>query len=192
MLIGGADVSGSAADGQHNHVALVVGKEDAINRIYNNIGVKRIHMSRMSESQRAKVRANLDLSSAEISVWCFHVGRQRIENAIQERMKLGNKRKSRANIRKSFASYWFLLFEKDLANFAARFRAEISDISIEVDSDMRPTVRAWNINGKPKGRAHELSDAVAWFNQKGIKIQDCKVMDLRRDIQKSMERYLLK
>lgn len=52
MLVGGTDVSGSEADGQQNHVALVVGKEDEINRIYNNIGVSPIHMSKMSKRQR--------------------------------------------------------------------------------------------------------------------------------------------
>lgn len=43
MLIGGADVSGSKIDGQQNHAALVVGKEDTINRIYNNIGMSYPH-----------------------------------------------------------------------------------------------------------------------------------------------------
>lgn len=52
MLIGGIDVSGSKADGQQNYVALVAGKEDAINRIYNNVGVNTIHMNKMSKFQR--------------------------------------------------------------------------------------------------------------------------------------------
>ena len=53
MLVGGADASGSGADGQQNHVALIVGKEDSINRIYNKIGIRPIHMRTMSNHGRA-------------------------------------------------------------------------------------------------------------------------------------------
>ena len=179
-------------DGPESHVALVVGKEDAINRIYNNIGVKHIHMSRMSESQRDQVRANLDLSSDEIIAWCFHLDRRNIEKAIRERMKYGKKRKPRINVHRSFESYWFSLFRDDLANFAAKFRAELSDIIVEADSDMRPTLKAWKISNRLQGKAHELSDAVAWFNQRGTKIQHCRVVDLRDSIRKIMESHLLK
>ena len=71
MLVGGVDVSGDRHQGQHNHVALVVGAEDAITRVYNKIGISPIHMSELSEHQRLRVRNNLDLSSNEISVGAF-------------------------------------------------------------------------------------------------------------------------
>ena len=190
MLVGGADVSGSEADGQQNHVALVVGKEDTINKIYKNVGISPIHMSEMSERQRRQVLDNLDFSSSEITVWCFHVNRQRIENTMQELITSGKKRKPRINIHKSFESYWFQLFRSELVAFATEFRADISDIVIEVDADMRPTIQNWNIDGRYKGRAYELADAVAWFNQRGVKMQDCRVVDLRDRIISSMRRYL--
>ena len=192
MLIGGADVSGSKTDGQQNHAALVVGKEDAINRIYNNIGISPIHMSEMSQHQRCQVYDRLDFSSDEAVVWCFHVSRHRAVNSMKERIASGKKRKPKTNIHKSFDSYWFQLFRDTLTDFAANFRAELSDIAIEADADMLPTVKNWNINGRYKGKAYELADAVAWFNQKGDKIQNCKVMDLRDAITWSMERHLLK
>ena len=102
MLIGGADVSGGEADGQHNHVALVIGKEDAINRIYNRIGISPIHMSEISKSQRRQVRDNLDFSSNELIVWCFHTSRQRIENDMKERVAPRKKRSPSINVHKSF------------------------------------------------------------------------------------------
>ena len=52
MLIGGVDVSGYKHQGQYNHAALIVGKEDAINKIYSKIGISPIHMSELSERQR--------------------------------------------------------------------------------------------------------------------------------------------
>ena len=190
MLVGGADVSGSKDDGQQNHVALVVGKEDTINRIYKNVGISPIHMSELSESQRRQVQDNLDLSSNEIVVWCFHVSRQHTEKVMQDLIISKKKRKPKINIHRSFESYWFQLFRGELATFAAKFRADISDVTIEADADMRQTIQNWNIGDRYKGRAYELADAVAWFNQRGVKIQYCKVVDLRDRILADMKRYL--
>ena len=57
---------------------------------------------------------------------------------------------------------------------------------------MCPTIKNWNINGRYKGKAYELADAVAWFNQKGDRVRSCQVMDLRGAITSSMEKHLLK
>ena len=192
MLTGGADMSGGKADGPANHVALVVGREDAINGTYENVGVPSIHMSDMSDLQRVRVRRNLDLSSSEARARRFRVGRRNIEKAMRERMKSGKERRPGTSIHRSFDSYWFGLFRDELVDFAVSFREDLSDIAVETDADMRQTVKNWKLNGKRKGRAHELSDAVAWFNQKGVKIRNCKNMDLRDSIMKSMERHLLK
>ena len=47
MLLGGADISGTERGGLDNHAALIIGKEEAINRIHNAIGIEHIHMSRL-------------------------------------------------------------------------------------------------------------------------------------------------
>ena len=192
MLIGGADVSGSKTDGPHNHAALIVGREDAINRIYKNIGISHIHMSKMSKRQRSQVYDRLDFSSNEVIVWCFHIKRLDIENAVQDRILSGKKRKRRINIHRIFDSYWFQLFKSELASFAAGLGEELSDITIEADADMCRTVQNWNINDKYGGKAYELADAVAWFNQKERHIQNCKVVDLEDDIMELMEHHLLR
>ena len=152
MLIGGADVSGGKADGPANHVALVVGREDAINGTYKNVGVPPVHMSDMSDLQRVRVRRNLDPSSSEVRVWCFHVGRRNIEKAIRERMKSGKERRPGTSIHRSFDSYWLGLFRDELVDFAVSFREDLSDIAVETDADMRQTVKNWKLNGKRKGR----------------------------------------
>ena len=94
MLIGGADVSGSKTGGQQNHAALVVGKEDAINRIYNSIGISPIHMSELSEHRRCQVYDRLDFSSNDVIVWCFHVSRHHAVNSMKERVASGKKPKA--------------------------------------------------------------------------------------------------
>ena len=192
MLVGGVDVSGDRHQGQHNHVALVVGAEDAINRVYNKIGISPIHMSELSEHQRLRVRNNLDLSSNEISVWCFHISRRRIEDDMLTRMRSKNSRMPRINVHKSFETYWFRLFRSDLESFTARFRTNLAEVMIQADADMNPTLKCWGMASTYKGRAYELADAVAWFNQKGAKIRDCRTVDLREKIRNDLERGLAK
>lgn len=185
-------MSGSKQGGQHNHAALVVGKEDAINRIYNNIRVSPIHMSEISERKRRQVLDNLDVSSSEIGVWCFHIGRQKMEADIQDLMRERKIRKPRVNVHKSFDVYWYRAFRRDLEAFAARFKMEVSEIVLEADADMRPTLTSWNIDHRYKGRAYELADAIAWFNQRKVEIPGCRMVDLRSHIFGYLERGLLK
>ena len=185
-------MSGDRHGSQHNHAALIIGKEDEISRIYNNIGISPIHMSEITEQKRQHVYGNLDFSSNEIRVWCFHISRRQIENDIQERLRTRNSRKSRISIHKNFDTHWFRLFRNDLETFAAKLRTELSEIVIEADSDMVPTLKNWNINSTYKGKAYELSDAVAWFNQKGARLEQCKIMDLRTNIEELMKHSLLK
>ena len=47
-----------------------------------------------------------------------------------------------------------------------------------------------NIDDRYRGMAYELADAVAWFNQRGVKIQACKAVYLRDRIMASMKRDL--
>ena len=101
-------------------------------------------------------------------------------------------RKPRINIHKNFDTHWFRLFRNDLEMFAAKLRTELSEIVIESDSDMGPTLKNWNINSTYEGKAYELSDAVVWFNQKGVKLGQCKIMDLRTGIEERVKHSLLK
>ena len=76
--------------------------------------------------------------------------------------------------------------------FCGQARADLSDIVVEADADMRPTMKRWNVCTRQAGRAHELSDAIAWCNRRGIKIPNCKIMDIRDGLETAMKRDLLK
>lgn len=191
MLIGGADVSGTEHNGLNSHAAIVVGREDAINRVYNAIGIEHIHMSRLGAKKRAQVLENLDLPPGEIGAWCFHIDRQRIEGSVGDLIPR-KRRKPSISIHRSFDAYWLRLFAHELVDFAAKLGADLSDIAVEADADMRPTMKRWNIGTRQVGRAHELADAIAWCNRRDIKIPNCRVMDIRDNLETAMKRDLLK
>lgn len=88
--------------------------------------------------------------------------------------------------------YWLQLFVHELADFAAKLGADLSDIVVEADADMRPTMKRWNIDTKQAGRAHELADAIAWCNRRSIKMPSRRIMDLRGSLETAMKRDLLK
>lgn len=84
------------------------------------------------------------------------------------------------------------MFVRELTDFAAKLGAVLSDIVVEADADMRPTMKRWNIGTGHAGRAHELADAIMWCNRGSIKIPNCRIMDLQGDSETAMKRDLLK
>ena len=193
MLVGGADVSGDTRrEGQRNYIAFLVGIQERINKIYNDIGINGIHMSELSEKQRTHVHRNLNFNSNDIHVWCLHVQRQRIEDYILNHNRLRNYKKPKVNIHKDFDHHLLNSIKTDLENFVYSRKQEFSDIVVQTDSDMKDTIEQWNMMRVDEGRAYELADAVAWFNQRNIPIDSCNDKDLRDNIRLLMEQDLLK
>lgn len=197
MLVGGADVSGDKhregekREGERNYISFIVGTEERVNKIYNDIGINGIHMSELTESQREHVRRNMNFNSNDIRVWCFHVQRQHIEEYILHHPRLKNYKKPKILIHKNFDHHLLNSIKNQLQDFVFSYKQEFSDVVIHTDDDMKDTIEHWKMKRKVKGISYELSDAVAWFNQKHVDIDSCNHMDLRSDIRSSMERDLL-
>lgn len=97
-------MSGTERNGLNNHAALIVGREDAINRIHNAIGIEHIHMSRLGAKKQARVLENLDLSPDKIGAWRFYIDRQLIEDGMSELISR-TRRKPLTSIHRSFDTY---------------------------------------------------------------------------------------
>ena len=197
MLIGGADVSGDKyregerREGERNYISFIVGTEKRVNKIYNDIGIDGIHMTDLTEQQRELVRRNLNFKSNEVRVWCFHVQRQHVEKYILNHHRLRNYKKPKISIHKNFDHHLLNSIRNQLQNFVFSYKQEFSDVIVHTDDDMKDTIEHWKMKRQVRGVPHELSDAVAWFNQKHIHIDSCNHMDLRNDIRSLMERDLL-
>ena len=115
MIIGGADMSGSDCKGDsYNHVSLLLGTEEIINKIHKKIGISHIHMRKLSKAKKLRVQHNLDLSSNRIRVWCFHIERQRTEMHIMGSQKLKNKKIPRASVHKNFEIHFLRTIRNEL------------------------------------------------------------------------------
>ncbi len=196
MLLGGADASGNKQkEGQRNYLSFLVGTEERINKIYKNIGIDGIHMSELSEKERQQVHNNLDLKHNDIRVWCFHVNRQKLEKYILEHPKLMYNKIPKLNVHKNFDHHLLNLFKDELESFIFPKHKDYSDLLIQTDSDMEFVVKHWRmtrIDQKDEGIAFEIADAVVWFNQKKIKVENCIEKDYRNQLKKLMEHDLLR
>ena len=114
MIIGGAYMSGSDCKGDsYKRVSLLLGAEEIINTIYKK-GISHIHMRKLSKAKKLQVQRNLDLSSNQISVWCFHIERQLTGMHIMGSQKLKNKKISRASIHKNFDTHFLRTIRNEL------------------------------------------------------------------------------
>lgn len=197
MIVGGADVSGDKyrpgekREGERNYISFLIGTEERINKIYNDIGINGIHMTDLTELEREHVRRTLNFQSNDVRVWCFHVQRQHLEKYILNHPRLKNYKKPKVSVHKNFDHHLLNSIKIQLQNFVYSYKQELSDIVVHTDDDMKDTVEYWKMQREVKGIPFELSDAVAWFNQKHVRIDSCNHMDLRNDIKSLMEQDLL-
>ena len=192
MIIAGSDVSGNENDGQSRHIAFIIGQEESINAIYKDIGIKEIHMVKLSAEQRTHVVQKLDFKKYGIKAWCFHVGKQRITEEIYEHIRLQPKNKRKDKIHQNFDYHLLNHFRPEIEKLTIPQSMEFSDLRVQCDADMALTIEFWKMKREMKGKAFELSDAVAWCNEHNRSLKGCQEMDLIDTIYSQMSYDLLK
>ena len=95
VVIIGADVSGNiTGDGQSRHIAVVIGTEESVNKIYQKIGLVRIHMSSLSRSKRQNIFQELKFDNDDLLGMCLNVERQKTIDYIVCNAKLHPKKQT--------------------------------------------------------------------------------------------------
>ncbi|MGI0056897.1 MAG: hypothetical protein ACREAK_05930 [Nitrosarchaeum sp.] len=193
MLIAGSDVSGNTiGGGQHRHISFLIGSEESINKLYNDIHLKEIHMVRLTESARKHVQQKLDFRGNDVFAWCFHVEKQHIINHIANHERLHPKNKPRESIFRHFDYLFLQQFKEQLEAICYSHKTSLDELTVECDSDMQFTIQNWKMRKKSRGKAYEIADAIAYFNEKDRKTKGCVDVDLRDKIYRQMEYDLLK
>lgn len=182
MIIAGSDASGNEIDGQHRYIAFVIGHEESINALHKEIGIKEIHMMRLDDVDKKQVVQNLDFKRYGIKAWCFHVGKQRTIDSIYEHVKIHPKNKRKDKIYQNFDYHLFNYFKPEVEKLTLGNSMEFSDLIVQCDSDMINSVKFWKMRSVIRGKAYELSDAVAWCNEHNRTLKGCQEMDLMDEI----------
>ncbi|MEX0764724.1 MAG: hypothetical protein WD033_06130 [Nitrosopumilaceae archaeon] len=192
MLIAGSDVSGDEDNGQTRYIAFVIGNEEDINSLHNDIGINEIHMVRLDEKEKKHVIKTLDFKKYNIRAWCFHVGRQRTIDAIYNHQKLLPKNKRKDKIHQAFDYHLLHYFKDKLEDLTYNAGIGLADLVVQGEGDMKLTIENWKMKYSRKGNAYEFSDAVAWCNEHRKKLKGCQEMDLKDTIYEQMQYDLLK
>lgn len=193
MILAGSDVSGNTrGNGQIRHIAFVLGTEESINGLHNDIGIENIHMDDLRQHQRRQVINRLEFTRNDIQAWCFNVERQNTIDFIYQHEKLKPKNKLKSIVQKHFDYLLLKQIKGLLTNFIYFHNGSLSSLVVECDGDMSITIGNWKMKKKLKGKAYELADAVAWCNAKGRRIKQCPEPDYIGFLRQQMEYDLLK
>ncbi len=192
MVLIGSDAIGQSKISQHQYIAIVIGTDESINRIYNNIGLPEIHMRDLTPNQRRRVMETLDFGPHDLTALCLHLERQTIIDDLRINEKLNPKRKQKIAIHKHF-DYLLLKEIKNLIEeFTLLHGQHVDDLTMQCDGDMLLTAQNWNMGTTMRGRAYELSDALAFCNQRRHHVDGCHELDLRDKLRTKMYQDLLK
>src|SRR5438132_7076263 len=86
-LVAGSDVAGNKKNGEHRVIAFLIGTEEDINSLYNQIGLKKIHMSELTEPVRNRVIEKLDFKGKNIFVFSLIVEKNKTVHQIHDHKK---------------------------------------------------------------------------------------------------------
>ena len=193
VVIIGADVSGNiTGGGQSRHIAVVIGTEESINKIYQKIGLAEIHMSSLSRSKRQNIFQELKFDNGDLLGMYLNVERQKTVDYIVCNAKLHPKNKPKFGIQKHFDYLLLQMIRDKIESFAFPRNCEIQDIVMQYDSDMILTGKNRGTGTVCGGQAYEIADAVAWCNERGQSIKRCLSIDLAAKLRTEMSDDLLK
>lgn len=149
-------------------------------------------MVRLTEQMRQNVKQKLDFTGNNILAWCFYVEKQNTVDYIYKHERLHPANRPKKSIYRHFDYLLLQEFKDKIENMCYSYKIGVDELTVECDPDMLYTIKNWKMKYKTGGKAYEIADAIAYFNEKGHKIKGCIDMDLRETIRKQMEYGLLR
>jgi len=143
-------------------------------------------MVKLSAKERSHIVQKLDFKKYGIKAWCFHVGKQRVMEEIYEHIRLHPKNKRKDKIYQNFDYHLLNHFRMEIEKMTIAQNMEFPDLRVQCDADMSHTIKFWKMKRETKGKAYELSDAVAWCNEHSRSLKGCHEMDLKDTIYNQM------
>ena len=191
MIVAGCDEVGKNDYSQHDHISLVLGTEDAINSLHNDIGLKKIHMREFSDSKKNRVIKKLDFTKNNLFAMCLHVEGQKIIQDFMNSPKLKKKPQSKEQMHRYFDNILLNLIRNYVEPFCRKNGLNnIQYLRVQCDGGMNKTIQRWKMMPLSEGKAHQLADAVAWCNEHNRRVRGHIKKDFRNDIRKKMESLL--
>ena len=187
MILAGMDVSGNTTVGNHKYLSIVIGTENSINSLFRKIGYKKIHKKSIRKNKEQKeLLEKIIFDNHNNMALCLYINRNPIMNKVKNMRKIKRKRISEIKI---LRTYHYLLFQSirdKIELFLTSHNVSITDIVFQCDSDCRNLIRDCGLKYSDEGIAHQISDVVAWANNKQQDPSGVISLDLSEELEKKL------
>ena len=185
MLVGGMDFSGNA-DSLDKFIAIVVGTEESISAIFDTAGYDHIHMRNIHGDKQNAIVSKLRFDGKNNIAFCIRVDKSIITNKIRNLRRVKKKNTSNEKIFRAYYRIVFRNIAERLQRFALDHGHKLEDILFQCDSDCIRFAKDTNLRYVYKGSAYDLSDVVAWCNNRGLEPKGVITLDISSDVKSKL------
>ena len=181
MLVGGMDFSGNN-DSYDKFIAIVIGTDKSISAIFDSIGYDHIHMRKIHPKEKDAIVSRLKFDGKNNIAFCIRIDRNSITNQIRNLRRI--KKKNIPN--ENFFRAYHLAVSRHIVERLQRFTLDhgqrLEDVIFQCDSDCIRFAKDVNLKYSYKGQAYDLSDVVAWCNNRGLEPNGAVALDFSDSI----------
>ena len=185
MLVGGMDFSGNAGS-LDKFIAIVIGTKGSISTIFDAMGYDHIHMRNIHGDKQNAIVSKLRFDGKNNIAFCIRIDRNIITNQI---LTLRRIKKKNIPTEKFFRAYYRTVFQhiaERLRRFTLDHGQRLEDVLFQCDSDCIRFAKDTNLRYVYKGSAYDLSDVVAWCNNRGLEPKGVITLDISSDVKSSL------
>lgn len=165
MLEIGIDVSGNNQSGNYKYMGIVIGTQECINSQMRRLGTDRLHMRDIvNKKHKDEILNQLNFDVKDVIAFCLLIEQKKIMDEVLK-IKRGKKdRVSSSKVKKQFNKQVWNHVKNEITNFINEHGYELNNVGFQCDQDCYNFLRDNGLKCNSVGKAHVLSDVVAWFN----------------------------
>ena len=185
MLVGGMDFSGNS-DSYDKFIAIVIGTNKSISAIFDSIGYDHIHMRNMNPKEKNAIVSKLRFDGKNNIAFCIRVDKNRITSQIQNLSRVKKKNTSNEKIFYAYNLAVSKYIIERLQRFVLDHGQSLEDVIFQCDGDCIRFAKDINLKYSYKGSAYDLSDIVAWCNNRGLEPKGVITLDIRNNVKSAL------
>ena len=182
------DVSGDANATNYKFLGIVLGADNNIMGLSNDIGSYPEHMSRIKNRDKPKIIQKLEFDNENRIAFCVKLDRKKIVDKI-----IKSRRARSTGKGKIFRTYNYVLIQeikKIIEKFLVGQGKSVTEIIFQCDKDSDPFIKAGGLKLQRKGAAYRISDYIAWCNNKNKRPKSVIEINFTKEIPKRMKKIL--
>lgn len=185
------DVSGDEDNKNYKYLGIVIGTNESIMSLSNDIGPFPERFSRVKPQDREKIIKKLIFDSKNRMAFCVRLERQKIIKEISNSRIVSKYRK--IGKKKLYNTFEYVIMQqvnKKIREFITVHGVSMNQLIIQGDKDSTYFANAGNFRHQERGAAYRLSDYVAWCNNKNCAPPTVVELDFIGEIPQIMKKIL--